>query len=224
MKKLFYTLGICMALSAACSRTKATSNIVFTSPQPEGERELREFPARLLGEYSSGQANQVLSIHRDGIFLHQNYPGKTHIKELDSTCVLIGDSLLREKGSSDIPIRRVGDSLYFHLSYTDTLFKINADHILRKAKNYYILNSRQEEGWLVSRLEKKNKLLTWCYIDDKEAGLLKKLSDHYIDSVPYQFRISTSKFKEFIKSDGFKNADTFKLKSKPHQTFLRFKN
>ena len=44
MKKIFYTLGICIALTVACSDEKAITNVLFASPQPEETKKFSSFP------------------------------------------------------------------------------------------------------------------------------------------------------------------------------------
>lgn len=222
MKKLFYTAGFCIALTVACSGDKAISNVVFASPQPEEAKEFLSFPKYLLGEYWLKRDSSQLSIYGKGIYLHHLYPVKVSVMDLDSTCILIGDSVIRDKESgTDSPVKRLGDTLYWTVEKTDTLFKFDENHVLKKHKNAWILNSRQEEGWLLTKLEKKNKQLTWSYIDSAEINQLKKLSDTYSDSVPFQFKISPPKFKEFISSHGFKDIDTFQFKAPVHKAFLK---
>ncbi len=48
MKKLFYTIGICIALTGGCSGDKLISNILFDRPQPEGAKEFQGFPGGFL--------------------------------------------------------------------------------------------------------------------------------------------------------------------------------
>ncbi len=222
MKKLFYTAGICIVLTVACSDEKPISNVLFVSPQPEETREFLTFPKYLLGEYCSARDSSRISIHPKGIYLHNNYPGNVSVMDLDSTYILIGDSLIRDmKSRIDFPVKRQGDTLYWTGEQTDTLFKFDENHVLKRYKNTWILNSRQEDGWLLAKLEKKNKQLTWSYIDSTEINQLKNLSDTYVDSIPFQFKISPSKFKEFISSHGFKDIDTFQFKAPVHKAFLK---
>jgi hypothetical protein len=224
MKRLIYTTGICIALTVSCSGNKTNFDMLFISPQPEGAKELRQFPAHLLGNYESEKDNNIINIRSDGIFQNTSYEDKIAVEELDPKHVLIGDSLLKRPGKADLPVRRLGDSLSLQFNGIDTLFFFDKNHIVRKFKKSYILNIRQESGWAISKLETtSNKLLMWSYLDDEEAEQLKKLSESHIDSVPYKFRISASKFKEFMKSNGFQKVDTFKLKDHPRKPFLRFK-
>ncbi len=224
MKKLFYTTGIYIALSFACSDSQSPSVIVFTNPQPEGAKELNAFPSQLLGEYGSDRNTNSLIIRPEGVFQNLYYKEKAHINELDSGAMLVGDSLIRDtKAEIDIPVRRSGDTLYMDFRTVDTLFLLNKKHILRKFRNVYILNTHQEKGWKVAKLEKKNKQLFWSSLDEKEADDLKTFSDTYIDSVPYQFHLSDSKFKEFLKSNGFTRTDTFRLKEQRRKASLMFK-
>jgi hypothetical protein len=222
MKKRFYTLGICIALFVGCSPGDPISSVLFVSPQLEGAEELQRLPKRLLGQYWSKRDSSQLSIYPDAIYSSKQYQWKVPVMELDSTCILIGDSIIRDKESkADLPVKRLGDTLYWTFDKADTLFKLDENHILKRYKAIWILNSRQEEGWLLTKLEKKNKQLTWSYIDSVEINQLKKLSDSYIDSVPFQFKISSTKFKEFISAQGFTDIDTFEFKSRLHKSYLK---
>lgn len=223
MKKLFYTAGISIALSVGCSGDKSEPTVLFANPQPQAAKDFAEFPTHLLGEYLSEPDSNLLSIRRDGIYRNAHYPIRIHINELDSTWVLTGDSLLVDKKGKTIAVKRDMDSLNMDFDQTDTLFRFDKDHSLRKFKNSYILNTRHEESWRLGKLEKRNKLLTLSYIDEKEADLLKTLSDNFIDSLPYKFSISSSNFREFMKSGAFTSIDTFKLIQRRPKAFLRFR-
>jgi hypothetical protein len=47
MKKLFYTLGICIALTVVCSDEKEITNVLFANPQPEETKNFSSFPKYL---------------------------------------------------------------------------------------------------------------------------------------------------------------------------------
>ncbi|SKB36240.1 hypothetical protein [Daejeonella lutea] len=222
MKKLFYTAGIFIALNSACSESQTPSAVIFANPQPEDGMVLRKFPISLLGEYISDKDSNSLVIQPEGIFRYVHYKKNAHVNQLDSGDVLIGDSVIRDtEWNLNFPVKRVGDTVYFELNTVDTLFLLSADHMLRKSRDTYILNRRQEKGWKVVKLEKKNKQLIWASVSENEADHLKKLSDNYIDSVPYEFHLSASKFREFLKADGFQDTDTFKAKSRRKKAYNR---
>jgi hypothetical protein len=208
MKKLrvFSTLVIVISL-IACE-----PQVTFTEPQPAGIDNLSKFPERLQGEYVSLNDSSTLQINQSMIRRMYDVEEKMHPSQLDSNTRLSGDTLLYVDTQQKEAIRREGDSLIVHIRYTDTIFQIDYDNVVRKYKGYYFLNKRYDkESWEVTKIEiSKGELVLSGISTEMDLNNLQSITESSQDTIaPYSVTAEKKQFKEFIKQDGFSDREVF---------------
>lgn len=112
---------------------------------------------------------------------------------------------------SNPPIKMIGDSLYYLVNYTDTIFWLSDENVLKKDKGYYFMNIKiDENSWTVSKLKLKKGILTIARISTKEElELLEEINESPIDSTTYNISFTRKQFNKFVERDGFSKVDTF---------------
>lgn len=186
--------------------------VTFNEPQPTDTDNLSKFPFRLQGQYLSLADNSTLSISDKSIQRIYDYDFKVHPNQLDSTSRLSGDTIINLKTNEKNIIRHDGDSLINHVHYTDTLFLLDYDNVVRKFKGYYFINLRfDKESWLVKKIKlAKGKLVISSISTKLDIENLKEITEAPQDTIPpYKFVATKKQFKEFIKEDGFSDSETF---------------
>jgi len=99
-----------------------------------------------------------------------------------------------------------------HIFYTDTLFQLNSDHILRKMKGYCFLNTHYaDQNWEVQKLSlHRGKLNISSISAENELETLVEITESPKDTIPpYQFTATKKQFKKFVKQEGFTDTETF---------------
>ena len=184
--------------------------VTFTTPQPTETKDLKKFPKKLFGEYLSSDEISRLKISKSMIEKIYDYRTKIHPNELDSNSTIKGCYIIDLKTKEKTLFKRVNDSLEVNIVFTDTIFNLNDEDILRKYKGYYFLNKRSGNGWEVQKLFlKKGKLYLSVITNESEINQLKQVSESYEDTIsPYNFKIKKKEFKGFILGDGFSTTDT----------------
>jgi len=205
-KQVFLSLVLMLALLAACQPP-----VVFDAPQPTDVKALSAFPKRIQGKYLSTADNSVLSITPNSLIRIYDFDEKVHLSQLDSNQQLIGDTLFDLKSNRGMLVVIEGDSIVQHVSYTDTLFSINALNILKKYKGYYFVNiSTTSDTWQVKKLELSRSTLTLSNINTKEdIDQLKALTENAQDTTPYVFSPTRRQFKNFVRNEGFRDSEKF---------------
>lgn len=186
--------------------------VTFNEPQPADTDNLSKFPKRLQGQYFSLVDNSTLSIDDKLIIRRYDYDYKVHPNQLDSTSRLSDDTIINVTTNEKSVITREGDSLVTHIHYTDTLFRMDYDNVLRKFKGYYFINTRYDKtSWEVKKILLSKGQLTISSISTKlDIDNLKEITETPTDTIPpYKFTATKKQFKEFIKNDGFKESETF---------------
>jgi hypothetical protein len=186
--------------------------VTFDEPQPTDTDNLSKFPNRLQGQYASLADNSTLSISDKLIQRIYDYDYKVHPNQLDSTSILVGDTVIDLQTNERTLIKRDGDSLVTHIHYIDTLFQMNYDNVVRKFKGYYFLNTRYDkESWEVKKIQLSKGQLVISSISTKlDLENLKEITETTQDTIPpYKFTTTKRQFKKFIKNDGFSDSETF---------------
>lgn len=208
MKHLqFYCLAIILTALFACEPP-----ITFDAPQPVDVDNLTKFPKRLKGKFISLADSSFLLITDNLIVREHHFNQKIHPSQLDSTCILNGDTIFNIVSNSKEIVVRDGDSLITHVHYSDTIFEMNNDHVLRKYKGHYFLNTRYDnESWEVRKMDlSKGKLTVSSIASKEEIEKLEEITASIQDTVaPYKFNLTKKQFKEFIKSEGFSESEEF---------------
>ena len=127
----------------------------FDEPQPPGGKTVDHFPAMLQGDYADKEQASILNINGTTITRYFDFDLRMHKDSLDEDLVLKGDSLIDITSGEVYLIVRDSDYVQHHYrSDTDTLFYIDKDHLVKKFKGHYFLNSSEGPGaWSVQKTE-----------------------------------------------------------------------
>lgn len=185
--------------------------VTFDKPQPTDIDVMAKFPKRLLGQYQSLSDNSVLRLTDNAITRVYDFDFRFHINQLDSSCKMVGDTLINLETNEKGIMKRDGDTLVQHINHIDTLFLISETNVLKKFKGYYFLNLRYDkESWQVKQLGLHRGQLSIGKISTQEdIDKLKEISESALDSLPYQFQPTKRQFKKFVKANGFSDTETF---------------
>jgi hypothetical protein len=89
---------------------------------------------------------------------------------------------------------------------------LDYDNVVRRFKGYYFLNKRYDKtSWVVKKIQLTKGQLTLSSISTKlDIENLKEITETSADTIPpYKFSATKKQFKQFIKSDGFSDNETF---------------
>lgn len=186
--------------------------VTFTEPQPAGNDNLSNFPGRIQGRYLSLEDSSMLEVSGQTIRRIYDLNLEIHVDSLSDDLVLSGDTLLFRTTGEKAPVTRQGNLLLAHFQHEDTLFSLNPDHLLRKSKGNFFLNTRHDtHSWEVLKLQLEKGHLSISKISEEEdLGKLREISESVQDTVaPYQFTMSKKQFNEFVRKEGFAQTETF---------------
>jgi len=209
MKKSILFLILLFLVVAGCSPT-----VLFNGPQPEGKKDLVQFPSRYWGEYEGIEDSSVYLVEKQMIRKRNIIDIKVPRIEIDTSkdVILEGNSLYVKETKEKIPVTFRNDSVFGTLTTYDTTFIISDKGILRKLKGNYFLNFKQEEDqWMVYKLSfSKVGIATACGISkDKEIDNIKKITtveeikNDKGDEVKYIIKPGKGDFKKLIEQGHF---------------------
>jgi hypothetical protein len=183
----------------------------FTEPQPFGVKNMSNFPKRILGNYFSLSDKSLLKISDKYIIRINDFDVKFHPNELDSTESIIGDTLIEKRPHEKALVKKVGDSLIYHIHKIDTLFQLNNTHVLKKFKGFYFINTKYDTlGWVVKKLALSKGRLTISSISKQDFKQLKALSENPKDTIPpYKIIATHRQFRKFILNNWFSDDEIF---------------
>lgn len=184
----------------------------FDEPQPPGARPVDHFPALLQGDYTDKEQASIVHIDATTLTRYFDFDLRMHQDSLDEDLVLKGDSLIDITSGEVFLIVRDGDYVQHHYrSETDTLFHIDKDHLVKRFKGHYFLNSSEGPGaWSVQKLSLHKGLLTLGSISDStNLEKLITITGTASDTTPHHFSPTRKQFKKFVKEDGFTERDSF---------------
>ncbi len=199
-----------------CSLSACEPTVTFQEPQPTGSANLSAFPTSWQGRYTSLTDSNTLLIGEKLIQRICFFEERVPKSQLDSISGLYKDTLSFPKSPIQVTIHSEGDSLLVQQTYTDTLFYISNEHILRKMQGNYFINIYHENtGWEVKKFQlSKGKLLIGAISTPEEINTLNALTKSTPDSIaPHQFSVTRRQFKSFVKGNGFQEQEIF-LKNK----------
>lgn len=201
-----------LAVSCGSGQFSEPPSVVFGEPQPNGIDNESGFPSRLQGKYRSISDGNVLDISEKTIISTNNFESKIRISDLDSNMKLNGDTVLDLKTGEKTKVLVQGDSILRTYSFTDTVFRMNYDNVLRKFRGHYFLNTRYEgEAWDVKKLSlEKGKLLVSSIREKEDIESLQAITESPADtSFPRKFNLSKKQFREFLGKDGFRDQSVY---------------
>lgn len=206
MKK--HLLIFVLLLFISCKK----SIVGFSVAQPENTKDLSSFPEKLIGTYYDTENNLVLEIGKYLIIKKTILKDTMNVKELSRFEILKNDSIVNTKTFDKFLIKRINDSFLTNYVYTDTVFNIGKDKVLRKMNGYYFLNSKDEDNiWSVKKIILKNGQLNINEIStNKEIELLEEITETKNDtSQLYVVKPTKKQFKQFVNENGFNKGEIY---------------
>jgi hypothetical protein len=171
-----YLVAIIVLSALGCNQKKS-----FSDPYPIQANILTRFPKNLQGEYLNPISKSNLLIGDKTIAINFNFDLKLPFDQQIYSSYNKEDSTAKENY-----IKREGDSLIIRkIMFTDTLFVLNQETILKTINGVYFLNKRTKNfKWDVYKLEfKHNNLLIRKIIPEHPADRFIKISKTKKDTV-----------------------------------------
>ncbi|MBS1506462.1 MAG: hypothetical protein JSS79_07450 [Bacteroidetes bacterium] len=192
----------------------------FGAPQPEGVRDEKGIPKKMLGSYRSLYDSSILVVGKTSI-----------IRKQETTETLLLDKFLSDIDSIDQPKFKKDTSFTETqsanrefvtirceikkgmvdqtITRVDTLFLLKED-VLRKFKGYYFLNHEDRPlEWSVVKVGIiKQGILLGHIATVEDINKLRQLTNNQNDTV-YNFNPSRRQMKQFLKENGFRTEERF---------------
>jgi hypothetical protein len=206
MKKIVAATILAVLILVSCDPMP-----IFDKPQPDNVPALTSFPRRLQGKYVDSSQSSVLIISDKLITRDYDYNYVVHKDSLPTYYRLEGDFLVDTANGSREKIVLKGDTVYQHFDWTDTLFNISPDYILKKFKGYHFLNIRySDSAWAVRKLSLKKGILTIGDISQPDDIMqLREITETAADTTCAMFILTRRQFREFVTHNGFDDQETF---------------
>lgn len=188
--------------------------VTFTEPQPAGEKDQKQFPFRYRGKYRSKTDESILTITDKLLIRDYNLHLFLTKSGIDSTEILLGDSMLIETNSRDsIRVQVINDTINWNFHSRDTIFNLSSGTHLRKMNGYYFLNSPYgPENWYVQKIWLSKGKITIAEISSPdEIEKLTAISELPSDTTGTRsvFTPTKKQFKQFVKQNGFSAEEVF---------------
>jgi hypothetical protein len=185
--------------------------VTFNQPQPADVKPLSAFPKRIHGKYISNNQASVITIADESMTIVYDYDEKIHKDSIGASYQLIGDTLIDTNNDCKKKIVFNGDTIVQHQNWTDTIFHISQDNILKRFKGYYFLNEQiQPNVWSITKVGLKNGTLTVGRISkETEIAQLREITETITDTTSTHFNLSKRQFKSFVKHNGFSKEETY---------------
>lgn len=205
--KLFVMLGGMTLLFLGSCEPVAT----FTEPQPAGSENESRFSSKIQGDYWSDETAELLHIGDQYISSQYNEVEKIHKDSLEQHYQLIGDTLYNTKTGLKERVELRNDTINIYRNYTDTLFLISDNELLKRWKGYYFLNTKHSDSaWEVQQLWLQKGKLTIGEISSlADINALQEITATVADSSSTAFTLSKNQFKKFVRKDGFRKRQTY---------------
>jgi hypothetical protein len=185
--------------------------VTFDQPQPGSVKPLSAFPKKIQGKYISTNQASVITIADELMTIVYDYDEKIHKDSIRSYYKLIGDTLIDVNNGSKKKIVVNGDTIVQHQNWTDTIFHISQDNILKQFKGYYFLNEQiQPNVWTITKIRLKNGVLTIGRISkENEIVQLREITETTADTTSTHFNLTKRQFKNFVQHHGFSDEETY---------------
>lgn len=179
--------------------------VLFTQPQPVETSSLDHFPKRWQGEYLLLDDSSRLVIGQGTMIAMNEWDVRRSVPDLDSTEILIGDTLLTFGQGQSIPVFVRNDSVFGTIRLIDTLFTISEQQIVKRMAGSLIINrAHGSAGWEVSRMSLSSGKLRIAEI--KDPGSLSALNEVLElpgDTISTALDVSRRQFRGVLSSGGF---------------------
>jgi hypothetical protein len=200
----------------SCSPT-----VLFNSPQPDGKKDLAQFPVRYQGTYESLDDSSIYLVEKYMIRQRNIIDIKVPRTEIDTSedVILEGNTLIVRESGEKVPVTFRNDSVFGTMTTYDTTFFISDKGILRKFKGSYFLNFKQEEGqWMVYKLKfSKDGTAAACGIskDDeleqiKAIMTVEEIKNEKGEGAKYIIKPEKGDFKKLLENGHFRECTEYR--------------
>lgn len=205
--KIFLMMGVASVLFLISCEPAAT----FTEPQPAGTANESRFSNNIQGDYWSDETGELLHIGDQYISSQYNEIEKIHKDSLERYYQLMGDTLYNVKTGLKERVELRNDTINIYRNYTDTLFSISDNELLKRWKGYYFLNTKHSDSaWEVQQLLLQRGKLTIGEISSlADINALQELTATVGDSSSTTFSLNKNQFKKFVRKNGFRKRQTY---------------
>jgi hypothetical protein len=147
--------AVILLILSACA-PKNANNVEFNQPQPEGVKNLKEFPSSYRGKYIDNDSN-ILVVDKSLMILNTVYTFKIAKQEADTSKEfhIENQYLVFSHTNEKLPFTLKADTLYVKQCNSDTIYNLSKD-IIRKYKGYLILNKEYNDLWDVEIASRKS--------------------------------------------------------------------
>ncbi len=193
--------------------------VVFTEPQPEGKKDLMNFPAGSMGAYLELDDSSVYIIESKKILEKHEEVLANSVEEViqDDDVELTGDQLVMKDLNYSVPVIRRNDSVFGRIVLYDTVFSIPRGDRLRKLGRNYFLSLQRDSLWMVLKLTFDNSGRAYlCDIDyENEMDLIGQYckmevkTDEEGNPVKYILSPSTKELKKLLKLEAFSDTTEY---------------
>lgn len=202
------TIGLFIACLSACDATTVT----FSETQPSGAPQLGLLPDSLTGTFVDHDNGTLLTVSRSYLITRDTLKDTLSYKALKPYETIRGDTLFNSHTHERYAVRKAGDSLFTGYVFTDTVFDLKKNDVLKADQQQYFLNQpRGDSSWSVQKLTYRNGILNIRRISTKnEVKMMEAITGTKGDTAR-PLRVSPSKeaLSEFIKEEGFIQGRTF---------------
>ena len=190
-------------------------SISFTDPQPINTENVFEFPKRYRGRYFSSDGNSILVVGNNFLTRINEFDVETLLKDIDNNWVFEGSFIVDKELDKMYSYKKNGDTLIVHHRDEDTFFEFDSEHVVRKLKGFYFLNTNIISGvWEVQKLDFGQNEVNFCSISTVfDFEDLKEVTNTSKEQVlPFKFSPTSKQFKKFVRKNGFKKCELYTRK------------
>ncbi len=177
---------------------------------PVNGKVLRSIPLRYRGTYVNPEDGSKLYVDESGIIQEFDYQVRLHKDSLDFGDSLSNDTVFHLKAGDYTVVNRDGEFLKQRIMWTDTLFILTPDPVLRKYKGYLFLNTAIKGGYVVQRLELRRGVLSINEITTaEEIQMLNEFDERDSDTITTPYSPDRKEFNKFLRKGGFQTGTKF---------------
>jgi len=189
---------------------QSCTSVTFEEPQPSDEPNLENIPAELRGKYLSLSDSSVFTVGDKLVTREYLIIVCDPLDKLDSLYNLTNDTFLVISDTLRVKAAIINDTVCARFTYTDTIFNMSTENVLRKYKGNYFMNMLDNESWEVMKIEPhKNRLYIGTISSKEDVRKLRQITET-ADTTITVFKPTPVQFKKFVRKKGFGNKEVLK--------------
>ncbi len=196
-------------------------NAIFTIPQPDGLPVQDGFKGKFLGTFLCLSDNaSILRVDKNMVIMESKWKVRMSKGELDTSreFKIVNNKLYCFGAEEGVDYNIINDTIIAYLPWSDTIFKISEDNVLKYFKGYQFLNIRHGDMWEVKIMginENKELELKTISIDEdiknlKDITNVEEIKCDSSDEIcGYKLKPTKGELKNFLKQGGFADTERF---------------